>query len=1030
MPTNFNLDFSSTISSTVLDKDGEGTGFTSVQANTANNAYDLGRIDLNTSASTLVLTATQGSNASANTLKNALQVPIDATGSFTVSSRLKGPFTNLTTSAQQGGIFLGSDQDNYVKLVIVNATSGTSGLGLQFFQEQNGVRSSVGGGGGQQVTGLDWANINTLDLFLTGDPATGNIKAAYRVNSDTAAPTTLNQVFAPNPTTPFFADTTTARAGILAFTLQAADVNVTFDNFGVTYNKVTTQGLGSIEVSTPNANIVQNRVVFSTVSQQVRAAKTLTIRNTSNQAVTITGLTFGDSQEKINAVRSADYQRAADFSLVNSPTLPLTLQPGQSQDLSIQFAPQRVSSVSNTATHLLNGENYASLTITSQDAAQSTTMNTVELAGLNTPNYEGGYEPSVAEIARAFGWTLNVGTEKTSLGGSKSLLGDEVNSSYWVAADTSQKVEFWPLAVYKTRANYPFDDVKFEAKAGSGGSSGLLYKFAGRNNDDNQPGSNDDSGGENQKLLPKIFVNNANKTPTATSVGFSPNSAFALRSAESSTDDSLNGTSQVHNFRIFAVRDPQGTVVPYTWFVIQDVGLDPDPTSGKNFDYNDHVYLLKNAKPELAALDPSTPGLFPGSPGLVYNFDTTYSGSLIDKDGETIGFTSTQLNKNDTFTTNTSYSPSQLNINTNGLGTLSVTTTTGSNDGTTNTLMNGLQTIFDGRASKSVISTRLVGPLGNITKSMQQAGLMFGSDQDNYIKLVAVAQSNGSLGLQFYSEKKGVGTTIGSIITISNPSSLKSLDLTLLTNPQTGTVQAAYRAIYINTDTGTITLPSSVTLKGGQLGHYFAAQSKAGIITSSKNATPITVTFDSFAITSGETTAARTALYRLDVGSSSSYTDASGNVWSPDTGLFTPSTAIAENGGSANPTPAIANTLDDTIYQTYRGNVGGSVPQASRILTYNLPISTLGKVDLRLHFAELYWGAPGRGPAGPGKRIFDIKIEGATVLDNFDITAAGGSALTAVVIPIEGIQVNDGTLNIEFKAETDFASIAGIEVFT
>ncbi len=78
MASNLNLDFSSALGGTVLDKDGEGTGFTSVQANAANNAYDLGRIDLNTLASSLVLTATQGSIASTNSLKNGLQLPLDS----------------------------------------------------------------------------------------------------------------------------------------------------------------------------------------------------------------------------------------------------------------------------------------------------------------------------------------------------------------------------------------------------------------------------------------------------------------------------------------------------------------------------------------------------------------------------------------------------------------------------------------------------------------------------------------------------------------------------------------------------------------------------------------------------------------------------------------------------------------------------------------------------------------------------------------------------------------------------------------
>lgn len=60
MPTDINLDFSAAISGTMLDRDLEGTGFTSVQVNTGDNAYKLDLINLNTSASTLALTATQG----------------------------------------------------------------------------------------------------------------------------------------------------------------------------------------------------------------------------------------------------------------------------------------------------------------------------------------------------------------------------------------------------------------------------------------------------------------------------------------------------------------------------------------------------------------------------------------------------------------------------------------------------------------------------------------------------------------------------------------------------------------------------------------------------------------------------------------------------------------------------------------------------------------------------------------------------------------------------------------------------------
>jgi len=137
---------------------------------------------------------------------------------------LKGSPTNLTTSPQQGGLFFGSNQHNYTTLVVVNG--GTSGLKIQLYKEENGVGSTV-----DVVTGLDWANINTLDLFLTGDAVTKTISAAYQVNSDKGARLKFSKSF--KPTTSFFTDATSARAGMLALTGNAPDVPVTFDSFGI-----------------------------------------------------------------------------------------------------------------------------------------------------------------------------------------------------------------------------------------------------------------------------------------------------------------------------------------------------------------------------------------------------------------------------------------------------------------------------------------------------------------------------------------------------------------------------------------------------------------------------------------------------------------------------------------------------------------------------------------------------------------------------------------------------------------------------
>lgn len=168
----------------------------------------------------------------------------------------------------------------------------------------------------------------------------------------------------------------------------------------------------------------------------------------------------------------------------------------------------------------------------------------------------------------------------------------------------------------------------------------------------------------------------------------------------------------------------------------------------------------------------------------------------------------------------------------------------------------------------------------------------------------------------------------------------------------------------------------------------------------------------------------RETLYRIDVGSNASYTDTEGRVWSPDTGLFQPaSTAVAETAPGS---PAIVNTNDDVLYQTYRGRITGSPPQDRRVLTFNLPIDTPSEVDVRLHFAETNWGVSGR--PGAGQRIFDVRAEGETVMNNFDIFAEATGAVNATVVQIRDVEVDDGVLDLAFDPEKDFAAIAAIEV--
>lgn len=103
---------------------------------------------------------------------------------------------------------------------------------------------------------------------------------------------------------------------------------------------------------------------------------------------------------------------------------------------------------------------------------------------------------------------------------------------------------------------------------------------------------------------------------------------------------------------------------------------------------------------------------------------------------------------------------------------------------------------------------------------------------------------------------------------------------------------------------------------------------------------------------------------------------------------------------------ANTNAQVPALYQTERS----SVPKA---FAYNIAVDN-GTYEVTLHFAEIFWGATGGGTGGAGKRIFDVTIEGANVLDDYDINADVGPQ-TAVLKAFE-VTVDDGVLNLGFDA--------------
>jgi uncharacterized protein (DUF1330 family) len=141
-------------------------------------------------------------------------------------------------------------------------------------------------------------------------------------------------------------------------------------------------------------------------------------------------------------------------------------------------------------------------------------------------------------------------------------------------------------------------------------------------------------------------------------------------------------------------------------------------------------------------------------------------------------------------------------------------------------------------------------------------------------------------------------------------------------------------------------------------------------------------------------------------GTATSYTDPSGNVWVGD---------IDYSGGTeaAPITHAIANTTTQPLYQTERYNA----------FTYTFPGLPVGaSYIVTLKFSEDYWTAA-------GERLFNVILNGTTVLSNFDIFADAGGEYIADDKTFNTIVNSAGQIVIQFQnGSADYAKVDAVEL--
>ena len=151
---------------------------------------------------------------------------------------------------------------------------------------------------------------------------------------------------------------------------------------------------------------------------------------------------------------------------------------------------------------------------------------------------------------------------------------------------------------------------------------------------------------------------------------------------------------------------------------------------------------------------------------------------------------------------------------------------------------------------------------------------------------------------------------------------------------------------------------------------------------------------------------------RLLAGATKTYIDHSGKLWNPDANY---------SGGVVvrSPMHHIWRTQDPAIYRTSRQGD----------FSYAIPLKQ-GVYELRLHFAEMFYGPEEDVGGGEGSRLMAVAVNGTPLLTEFDVVADSGGGRTADVKVFSDISTaTDGQLHLDFTSPNGArAMVSAIEI--
>lgn len=167
-------------------------------------------------------------------------------------------------------------------------------------------------------------------------------------------------------------------------------------------------------------------------------------------------------------------------------------------------------------------------------------------------------------------------------------------------------------------------------------------------------------------------------------------------------------------------------------------------------------------------------------------------------------------------------------------------------------------------------------------------------------------------------------------------------------------------------------------------------------------------------------------LYRVNAGGAAVAASDDGGDWTADTEA-SPSEHLANAGSNSTSDHGTVGSTDSTVPASTPSEVftverWDNTTDGAGEMAWAFPVDSGSNVEVRLYFRNGY-----AGTSASGERVFDVVLEGSTVLDDYDIAADVGhdtATMKSFVVP------SDGSIDLEFLHEVENPLVNAIEIVT